>query len=53
MRCREAESKLSQIERELDTKVKSKDNELSNHRAAIELASTRAQEDLISQKKQY
>ena len=52
-RCREAEGRLAQIERELDTKVKSKDNELSQNRAAIESVSMRAQEDLITQKKHY
>jgi hypothetical protein len=42
-----------QVERELETKLRAKDAELSEHRNAIESVSTKAQEDLISQKRHY
>ena len=53
IRCREVEARVAELERELDTKVKTKETELSQHRITIDSITNKAQDDLITQKKHY
>ena len=52
-RCREAEARLADIGRQLETKVKTKQSELSQHRITIDSITIKSQDDMITQKRHY